>query len=176
MAPQIWYMSRKNANVVCANIYSDWVVSCWIIQKLISIRVQLIVKIVGQMYPCRINKQYQSGLKMLTIIVSRSLHTLTHWGRDKMAAISQTTLSNSFSWMKIFEFRLDFHWSFIPTVQLIFIPALVLIMAWRRPGDKPLFEPMMVTSPKHICVSRPQWVNCCNITSLLEKWQKREDI
>ena len=36
---------------------------------------------------------------------------LTHWGRDKMAAISQTTLSNAFSWKKILEFRLKFHWS-----------------------------------------------------------------
>ena len=34
---------------------------------------------------------------------------LTHWGRDNMAAISQKTLSNAFSWMKIFEFRLKFH-------------------------------------------------------------------
>ena len=32
-------------------------------------------------------------------------------------------------------------------------------MAWRRPGDKPLSEPMMVNLPTHICVSRPQWVN-----------------
>ena len=34
---------------------------------------------------------------------------LTHWGRDKMAAIFQTTFSNTFSWMKIYEFRLRFH-------------------------------------------------------------------
>ena len=27
-------------------------------------------------------------------------------------------------------------------------------MAWRRPGDKPLSEPMMVILPMHICVSR----------------------
>ena len=39
------------------------------------------------------------------------------------------------------------------------IPALVQIMAWRRPGDKPLSEPMMVSLPTHICVTRPQWVN-----------------
>ena len=39
------------------------------------------------------------------------------------------------------------------------IPALVQIMAWRRPGDKPLSEPMMVCLPTHICVTRPQWVN-----------------
>ena len=38
------------------------------------------------------------------------------------------------------------------------IPALVQIMAWRRSGDKPLSEPMMVSLPTHICVTRPQWV------------------
>ena len=32
-------------------------------------------------------------------------------------------------------------------------------MDWRRPGDKPLSEPVMVRSPTHICVARPQWVN-----------------
>ena len=38
-------------------------------------------------------------------------------------------------------------------------PALVQVMAWRRPGDKPLSEAMMVRLPRHICVTRPQWVN-----------------
>ena len=37
-------------------------------------------------------------------------------------------------------------------------PALVQIMAWRRSGDKPLSEPMMVSLLTHICVTRPQWV------------------
>ena len=41
------------------------------------------------------------------------------------------------------------------------IPALVQIMAWRRPGDKPLSEPMMVSLLTHICVTRPQWVKAC---------------
>ena len=36
---------------------------------------------------------------------------LKHWGWYKMAAVSQTTLSSAFSWMKILEFRLRFHWS-----------------------------------------------------------------
>ena len=31
-------------------------------------------------------------------------------------------------------------------------------MAWRRPGDKPLSEPMVVILLTHICVTRPQWV------------------
>ena len=34
--------------------------------------------------------------------------------------------------------------------------ALVQIMAWRRSGDKPLSEPMMISLPTHICVTRPQ--------------------
>ena len=49
---------------------------------------------------------------------SHQLYRLTHWGRDKMAAVSQTTLSNSFSWMKMLEFRLRFHWSLFLRVQL----------------------------------------------------------
>ena len=44
--------------------------------------------------------------------------SLTHWGRDKMAAISQTTFSGAFSWMKIYEFRLRFHWSLFLRFEL----------------------------------------------------------
>ena len=42
---------------------------------------------------------------------------LTHWGRDRMASIFQTTFSNTFSWMKMYKFRLRFHWSLFPRVQ-----------------------------------------------------------
>ena len=48
---------------------------------------------------------------------------------------------------------------FAPKGPINNIPALVQIMAWRRPGDKPLSEPMMVSLLTHICVTRPQWVN-----------------
>ena len=47
----------------------------------------------------------------------------------------------------------------IPKGKVNNIPALVQIMAWRRPGDKALSEPMMVWLLMHICVNRPQWVN-----------------
>ena len=36
---------------------------------------------------------------------------------------------------------------FVPKGSINNIPALVQIMAWRRPGDKPLSEPMMVNLP-----------------------------
>ena len=48
---------------------------------------------------------------------------------------------------------------FVPKVPINNIPSLVQIMAWRRPGDKPLSETMMVGLLTHICVTRPQWVN-----------------
>ena len=47
----------------------------------------------------------------------------------------------------------------VPKGPINNIPALVQIVAWRRPGDKPLSEPMMVSLPMHICITRPQWVN-----------------
>ena len=47
---------------------------------------------------------------------------------------------------------------FIPKGSIDNIPALVQIMAWRRPGDKPLSEQMMVSLPTLFFVTRPQWV------------------
>ena len=41
---------------------------------------------------------------------------LTHLPSNKMAAISQTTLSNAFLWMKSFLFWFQFHWSLFPWV------------------------------------------------------------
>ena len=42
-------------------------------------------------------------------------------------------------------------------------------MAWRLPGDKPLYEPMMFSLLTHICVAGPQWVN---LNSLNNMWEK----
>ena len=48
-------------------------------------------------------------MEIMTILAKSA--TLIHWGRDKIDAISQTIFPNAFSWMKMFEFRLKFHWS-----------------------------------------------------------------
>ena len=45
---------------------------------------------------------------------------------------------------------------FVSKVPINNIPALVQIMAWRRPGDKPLSDAMMVSLLTHICVAWPQ--------------------
>ena len=87
-----------------------------------------------------------------------------------MAAIFLTTFSNRFSSMKIVCILIQISLKFVPKGSINNSPALVPIMAWRRPGDKPLSEPMVVRSPTHICVTRPQWVNriFVNITLLFE--------
>ena len=57
---------------------------------------------------------------------------------------------------------IKFPLKFVPKGPIHNIPALVQIMAWRRPGDKPLSEPVMVSLLTHICVTRPQWVKWGN--------------
>ena len=47
---------------------------------------------------------------------------------------------------------------FVPKGPINNIPSLVKIMAWCHPGDKPLSEPMIITSPMYICIAQPQWV------------------
>ena len=53
---------------------------------------------------------------------------------------------------------------FVPQGPLNNTPAVVQIMAWGRPGDKPLSEPVMVSLLMHIWVTQPQWVQ-------LSMWQ-----
>ena len=93
------------------------------------------------------------------VLCSPRYKVLTHWGWDNMAAIFQTIISNTFSWMITHEFWLKFHWGLFLWGPINNIPALVPMVAWRRPGDKPLSEPMMARLPTHIYVTRPQWVN-----------------
>ena len=46
---------------------------------------------------------------------------------------------------------IKFSLKFLPKGPINNIPTLVQIMAWRRPGDKPLSEPLMVILLMHIC-------------------------
>ena len=52
---------------------------------------------------------------------------------------------------------------FVPMVRINNIPSLAQKMAWSRPGDKTLSEPMMVSLLMHICITRPQWVKSLNL-------------
>ena len=47
---------------------------------------------------------------------------------------------------------------FVPKSPINDIPALVQIMAWRRPGDKPLSELLVIRLSTHMRVNGPQWI------------------
>ena len=56
---------------------------------------------------------------------------------------------------------MNFAWDFIEVCSkgpIKHIPALAQTMAWRRPGDKALSEPMVAELLTHVCVIRSQWV------------------
>ena len=72
-----------------------------------------------------------------------------------MVTIFQTTFSNAFLNENV-QIPIKILLKFVPRGPINYIPALVQIMAWCRPGDKPLSEPMVVSLPTHICVTRPQ--------------------
>ena len=92
-----------------------------------SIYVSRIKTIATEMYKC---KNYINPAFVGESFTSHDLHILqktvknlnnpllTHWGWDQIDAMSQTTFSNEFSWMKMYEYRLKFHWSLFLRVQL----------------------------------------------------------
>ena len=58
-------------------------------------------------------------------MADKILQHLTHWGRDKCRH-SQMTFSNAFSWLKMCEFHLGFHWG------LFLMLELTIFLHWFR--------------------------------------------
>ena len=66
-----------------------------------------------------------------------ALNVLTHWHWDKIAATLQMIISKA-AWILI-----KVSLKFVPKDLLENKLVLVQVMAWGRPGGKPLSEPMM---------------------------------
>ena len=84
---------------------------------------------------------------------------LTHWDRDEINNISQTTFSNVFSSKKIFEFRIKFPWSLFPMVQLTIFQHWFRLWLGAVQVTSHYLNQWWLISPTHICVTRPQCVN-----------------
>ena len=82
-----------------------------------------------------------------------SILRLRQNGRHFPEDILRCIFLNENVWIAI-----KFSKKFVPKGLINNIPALVQIMAWHRPGAKPLSEPMLVSLLTHICVTPPQWV------------------
>ena len=75
--------------------------------------------------------------------ITWAMKLLRHWGRDKMARhfpddIFTCIFLNDNVWIFV-----KISLNFVPTGQINNIPALVQIMAWRRPGDNPASREML---------------------------------
>ena len=110
----LWW--RKTATQLFSHVYMSYICIYvqWILEYQITIEVMFICRhnIVVPLLP----KLFES--RSPGIISSKKASILTHWGWDNMAAISQSAHSNAFPWMKIYEFRLKFHWSLFLRIQL----------------------------------------------------------
>ena len=87
------------------------------------------------------------------------LYCLTHWDRDKMAVILPDNVFKGIFLNGNVRISIKISLKFVPKGLIYNISALVQVMAWCSAGYRPLSEPMTVRLPKHICVTRPQWVN-----------------
>ena len=72
---------------------------------------------------------------------------LTHLPLDKMAAILTDDIFKRIFLEEKTQISIKISLKFVLKGQINKIPALVQIMAWRRPGDKPLSEPMLTQFP-----------------------------
>ena len=68
---------------------------------------------------------------------------LTHWGETNLPPFSRRYFQMHFLEWKYVNFAWDLL-TLVPEVRINNISALVQIMAWCQPGDKPLPEPMML--------------------------------
>ena len=99
-----------------------------------------------------------ASIRLVIPIINIKDRHLTHWGRDKMAAISQTAFSSASLWMKTFEFWIELYWN------MFFRVSMTIWQHWFR------YDLALATSHylnqwwqnllTHICVTWRQWLNC----------------
>ena len=105
---------------------------------------------------------YSTNAELLSVNTLRPRQNGRHFADDILKCI----FLNENVWIPT-----EISLKFVPKGPINNIPALVQMMAWRRSGDKPLSEPVMVRLPTYICVTRPQWVKYL-ITHCSEVWFK----
>ena len=118
---------------------------------------RVIASIFGISITIRLNRNWQDVLESMFSIrglrqaADLYVHTLP---KSSLNALRPRHIQTHF--LEWFSIKISL--KFVPKGPINNNPALVQIMAWCRPGDKPLFESMMVSSLTHICVTRPQGV------------------
>ena len=140
-----WLLQERHIVVFCTNT----LIVCWK-----SYMVRQSIRAYVQIYSdWGYNMWWFNQYQLPSGLTEKWLNTLKprQDGRHYPDDIFKCIFLNENVWISI-----KFSLKFVPKGPINNIPALVQIMAWRRPGDKPLSEPMMVRLPTHICVTRPR--------------------
>ena len=106
-----WTENHKKCYLCCSE---NFLILCN--NKNVSI---LYHQVIDESHRLQIQCSPKSCLYNIALKSIKTAITLTHWGRDKIAAISKMTFSNVFSWIKMYEFRLRFHCSLVLRFQSI---------------------------------------------------------
>ena len=120
---------------------------------------------------------WNSTLYLLNYVMTTFLILITLWGWDTLRLrqkghhfpdnIFKCIFLNENVWISI-----KISLMFVPEDPINNIPALVQIITWRRPADKPLSEPMMAPHwGIYDRVTWPQWVNCFYMLFSIQKGQ-----
>ena len=104
----------------------------------------------------------EKGNLVIAMVSSDAIHFNTLRPRQNGRRFADDTFKRIFL-NKNVRISIKISLKFVPKGPINNIPSLVQIMAWRLSGDKPLSEPMMVSLPTHICVTRPQWVKIIDL-------------
>ena len=110
--------------------------------------------------------KYSTDLSTKQLNTHSSDEYLTHLPLDKIAAISQMTVSNAIPW-KAYSILIEISLTFVLYGSIDNKPVLVKIMAWRRTGNRPLSEPMLtqfIDAYMRQCVCVFVCVCMCNTT------------
>ena len=113
------------------------------------------------------HSQHENTIHNHNIITLRPRHN----GRHFPDAIFKWIFLNENVW-----FSIKISLKFVTWGPINNVSALVQIMAWRWPGDKPLSEPMKIGLLTHICITWPQWVKGMVMIKFLQIWQILADM
>ena len=72
-------------------------------------------------------------------------------------------------WMKMFASP-EISLKFVCQFRIKYVLVLDQIIAWCCPSDKPLSDPMLVSLPTQIWVTRPQWINMQHAAKINLTW------
>ena len=152
--------------LICANcteqLHSGLLIDDWSLVKQVSAYVTMLHRYVGlDVMACA---KLQHGLIIIIIHITATRFAL--WAQKRINSLKPRRCRRHFE-DDIFKciflnekilIPSKIPLKFIPKGPINNIPALVQIMAWCRPVDKPLCEPIMIISLMHICITQPQWV------------------